>query len=736
MNERVVLGLGGTVDYEIAWDGPTIERLVLEHDIRAGELSTSVPIDSERSLLITLLAFVRDGVGGERFVASSDIVTALADRFDTRVTLGGTCVRAALAMATIGVGSTVHLVSIDDHVRRLLPPDISYLCSAAKDSLDPHLIVQFPAGARVRANGLDLCAPHSNRLIYVHDPPNRDLRLHSGLGDALARADAFLISGLNSIQDPAVLTERLRELRGFAGRLPAGALTFYEDAGYHVPEIAAAARDGVLGLVDVYSMNEDELQERIGRTVDLLDPAQVVRAAKELSAAVPAPVVVVHTKYWSIALGPDAGRFEDALRGGIALASARYLAGDDLTAADYRAVAHRPPHPGGAAVVEAVHAAFGASARGVPAYVLDTAHPTNIGLGDTFVGGFLAALTTPDAAPHAGPAVPRAEPVVLPANQPADRFYRGGERIARFRGSAPGAGREPEDWVASTTAVFGQGDVGLTRLPDGDLLAEAVRRDPRWWLGPRHVTTRGADTALLVKLLDAGERLPVHVHPDVPFAHEHLGLGHGKTEAWVMLEPAEVRLGWNRDVDAAELAGWVERQDVDAMLAAMHTLRLERGDAVFVPAGLPHAIGAGAFLVELQEPTDLSVLLEWDGFAIDGPRDGHLGIGYPAALGAVERAGRSRAEVEALRTARDSTVGDLIPAASEFFRVERRRGEVSWAAGFAVLVVVAGSAELVTGSGARLPVTPGQSVLLPYAAGACSLERAAGLEVLLCRPPV
>lgn len=414
MTGRLVLGLGGTVDYELAWDAATLERLVVEHDIRAAELSTDLPVDSERSLLVTLLAFVRDGTGGERFVASSDIVTGLAARFGTKVTLGGTCVRAALGLAAVGVGSTVHLVSIDDHVRRLLPPSVDYLCSADADSLDPHLIVQYPAGARIRAGDLDLRAPHANRLIYVHDPPNRELRLHPGLGDALSGAAVFLLSGLNSIQDPDVLADRLRSLRAAVERLPAGALTFYEDAGYHVPSIAAAARSGVLELADVYSMNEDELSERLGQAVELLDPAAVVATLRSLVALVPAPVLVVHTKYWSVAIGADAdagrsaGRFEDALRGGIALASARYLAGDALTADDVRAIATRPVHPGGAAVVAAVRAAFGAGAAGVPAYVLDTPSPTSIGLGDTFVGGFLAAVAR--AGTGARPIVPPPHP--------------------------------------------------------------------------------------------------------------------------------------------------------------------------------------------------------------------------------------------------------------------------------------------------------------------------------------
>jgi hypothetical protein len=121
MVENLVLGLGGTVDYEIVWDSSVIEGLVAEYDIRTSDLTTTIPVDSERDLVVVLLGFVRDGVGGERFVASSDIVERFAARFDKRITLGGTPVRAAMAMEVLGVTCTVHLVSIDDHVRRLLP---------------------------------------------------------------------------------------------------------------------------------------------------------------------------------------------------------------------------------------------------------------------------------------------------------------------------------------------------------------------------------------------------------------------------------------------------------------------------------------------------------------------------------------------------------------------------------------------------------------------------------------
>lgn len=325
--------------------------------------------------------------------------------------------------------------------------------------------------------------------------------------------------------------------------------------------------------------------------------------------------------------------------------------------------------------------------------------------------------------------------VELAANQPPERFYSGGARIAAFRGRGATGDHVPEDWVGSVTPLFGETELGLSRLPDGRLLRDAVAADPVAWLGERHVARYGTDTCLLVKLLDAGERLPVHAHPDRTFAAAHLGLAHGKTEAWVALAPADVHLAFARDVPDDELADWVRRQDTAAMLGAMHTVHLRRGDAVLVPAGLPHAIGAGAFVVELQEPTDLSILMEWDGFAIDGAALGHLGLGFGTALAAVDRRAWTAAEVEALRGADDSVVGELLPLAAELFRAERSRGPARWEAAFAVVVVVAGEGVLRAGDGSTVALRTGQTLLVPHGAGAVDVDGSGSLELIRCRPP-
>jgi mannose-6-phosphate isomerase len=336
--------------------------------------------------------------------------------------------------------------------------------------------------------------------------------------------------------------------------------------------------------------------------------------------------------------------------------------------------------------------------------------------------------------------------VKLAPNQ-LHRFYRGGEAIARFRGVSLDDEYAPEDWIGSTTTIHGENEQGLSSLPDARLVRDAILADAEAFLGPVHAARYGPDPALLVKLLDAGERLPVHAHPDRAFAHRHLGLDHGKTEAWLIVETRSphttVYLGFAEDVGQRELADWVDRQDGDRMLGAMNELEVEPGDSIFVPAGVPHAIGEGTFLVELQEPSDLSVLLEWRGFQVNGARDGHLGLGFDIALGSIRRAAVEADELARLvrKTAAVPAPGPgvrslLPPDASAFFRAERLRphASVSLEPAFAILVVVDGDGQLVSEDGERLRLSRGETALVTHAAG--STELTGSIEVIRCLPPL
>lgn len=325
-------------------------------------------------------------------------------------------------------------------------------------------------------------------------------------------------------------------------------------------------------------------------------------------------------------------------------------------------------------------------------------------------------------------------PVALPANQPR-RFYRGGEAIAALRGDGRPMAFGPEDWVASCTTLHGEHAIGLTTLPGGELLRDAVAAHPGDWLGDAHMAAFGAEPALLVKLLDAGQRLPVHCHPSDEFATAHYGSRYGKTEAWVVVGAeagSTVHIGFAEEQSSDVVADWVARQDSAAMLAALNPVTVRAGDTVFVPAGVPHAIGAGVFIVELQQPTDLSVTLEWRDF-LDDEAGGHLGIGFETALGCVDLGGwAGRLDDLVRRDESAAAVTDLF-GQPEFFRAERIRAGAALDASFGVLVVLGGTGVLRTEKAGEVPLEKGATIVLPHAAGQSTVD--GDVTAIRCLPP-
>jgi mannose-6-phosphate isomerase len=296
------------------------------------------------------------------------------------------------------------------------------------------------------------------------------------------------------------------------------------------------------------------------------------------------------------------------------------------------------------------------------------------------------------------------------------RFYRGG---ALLRGGDATDDTFPEDWIGSVTAASNPGrddpDEGLTRLADGRLLKDVTEGEPERWLGREHVERFGVTTGLLVKLLDPAERLPVHAHPDREFARRHLSSQFGKTEAWIVLATreadADVWIGLREPVERERYREWIEGQDTAALRESLHHVKVRSGDVVYVPAGVPHAIGAGALIAELQEPTDFSIVCEWSGFPIE-PSDSHLGLGWDAAL-------------DALDLEPHEPVLRLPPEAAAFFWADE---SVEPAGRFAVLLVLDGEGEIGGRRAAR-----GDVFAVPAAVD--RLESSGDLQVLRCLAP-
>ncbi len=341
-------------------------------------------------------------------------------------------------------------------------------------------------------------------------------------------------------------------------------------------------------------------------------------------------------------------------------------------------------------------------------------------------------------------------PVLLPPNV-IDHFYLGGRRLAALRGVEQASPRRPEEWLASAVARADDPGTGPSLLADGTPFAEAVAADREGWTGTADTAPGAgpADTGLLVKLLDAGQRLPVHVHPTRAFAGTRLHSCYGKTEAWHVLavegdDPA-VWVGWREDVDPIELAARIEAQDSDWMLDRLNKISVRPGDGILVPAGQPHATGAGVFVVEAQEPTDLSILLEWSVTSATR-EESHLGLGFALALQALDHRATTAAGLAALRhrvdpgARADVLVRGLPAAADPFFRLDvaaPRGSAVAVASGFAVVVVTEGHGVLSwTGSAGvdQVEATRGQVWAVPAGIGCWTVV--GDVRAVVCRPSV
>jgi mannose-6-phosphate isomerase len=174
---------------------------------------------------------------------------------------------------------------------------------------------------------------------------------------------------------------------------------------------------------------------------------------------------------------------------------------------------------------------------------------------------------------------------------------------------------------------------------------------------------------------------------------------------------AEVWVGLSEPVKQDLYRGWIERQDADRLLGSLNRVRITARDVVYVPAGVPHAIGPGVLIAELQEPTDFSIVCEWQGFPIT-PEDSHLGLGWDLALDALDL------------DAHEPVLG-LPDEAAAFFWADDRAEP---AGRFAVVLVLEGRGEI-----EGREATPGRAFVVPAAAQ--KLDVTGDLRVLRCLAP-
>lgn len=206
------------------------------------------------------------------------------------------------------------------------------------------------------------------------------------------------------------------------------------------------------------------------------------------------------------------------------------------------------------------------------------------------------------------------------------RSYQGGRILDEIAGKDdPHDSHYPEDWIGSVTRARNPHcqceHEGISKVQvngQSALFTDLIARDPDYFLGSEHVARFGHQPMVLVKLLDSAVRLQLQVHPTADFAREHLDSNSGKAEAYYVMgirkdvEEAFVYLGFQRPPTRDGLKRSIEEQDIATLEGYFDKIRVHPGDVVFIPGGIPHAIGGGIFMVEVMEPSDLVVRFEFE----------------------------------------------------------------------------------------------------------------------------
>ncbi len=313
----------------------------------------------------------------------------------------------------------------------------------------------------------------------------------------------------------------------------------------------------------------------------------------------------------------------------------------------------------------------------------------------------------------------------------------GGGRLAELLGKdAPPDQKTGESWELADhpngTSTVAEGPL------EGTNLRHVLAKHGDAVLG-RALARRGWDKrfGLLIKFIDASEKLSVQVHPDDAYVAEHVPGESGKTECWVIVhaEPGAwlvhgVKPGTTREAFAQA----IEDGTVEDHLARRE---VETGDFVWVPAGTIHAIGPGIVLAEVQQNSDVTYrVYDWDRTGLDGkPRELHV----EQALEATNFSDELPAPGGRGKTADETglVIDNLVDCRAfslSRIRLDRRPWAAETGGTFAALVVLEGSARLRTGGG-DTDIARGDTVLVPADAGEYAFESPQALTVLVAAPP-
>lgn len=341
-------------------------------------------------------------------------------------------------------------------------------------------------------------------------------------------------------------------------------------------------------------------------------------------------------------------------------------------------------------------------------------------------------------------------------------LIKGGELLKRFFGYEDEGNLCSQVWIASTVTSSVNGSEGLSQVETEEgsrYLKEMIEEQPVPILGEEHVKRWGSSTGVLIKMLNSCDRLLVQAHPDQEKAKRYFNSDFGKTESWYVLDLDEtveapcIYAGFKPGVDRESFRRLIEIQDTEKILNCLYRFEIQKGQVILIPAGLPHTLGAGSLMIEIQEPVDITLRAERirpDGSVL--PEESlHSGIGLEALLDCFDFTIRSEEEtrerifISPQVLKEDDTVREEVLIGSETttcFGMNRIRisgtGKIKSCSkenkAFTIVLVTEGCGRIVTEAGEEL-LKKGTEIWIPHGVKTYRYETEQTLEIVECYPP-
>jgi mannose-6-phosphate isomerase len=294
----------------------------------------------------------------------------------------------------------------------------------------------------------------------------------------------------------------------------------------------------------------------------------------------------------------------------------------------------------------------------------------------------------------------------------------GGDKIIPFKHLDTKLDHVGESWEIS--GVKDNETIVANGIYKGRTLNELVREQKAQLVGEENYERFGEEFPLLIKFIDARQDLSIQVHPTDEIAHRQ-GKSRGKTEMWYALEStpgAQLYNGLKQQITPEQYKAMV---DNDTITDALARYEVREGDVFFIPAGRIHAIGAGCFVAEIQQTSDVTYRI-YD-FKRKDTNGNYRELHTKEAAESIDYTvlDNYRAEYESVKNEGVQVVTCPYFTTAVYDLTEPMTLDYSELDSFVILIAVKGEG-VISSDGEKMPFQMGDTILIPASAKEVKVE--------------